>query len=153
MSVQEDVASAIRPIIEAAGNYLEEVKIIAAGKRKLITVIVDSDSYLNLDQVTSVTRSISDVIEGVNSLGDTPFTLEVTSPGTDRPLTLPRHWKKNHGKLVKISLIDGAEVEGRIANSSEIAVELDTATVNFSDIKKALLQIERRCRFTHCSSG
>ncbi len=142
MSVQEDVASAIRPIIEAAGNYLEEVKIIAAGKRKLITVIVDSDSYLNLDQVTSVTRSISDVIEGVDSLGDTPFTLEVTSPGTDRPLTLPRHWKKNHGKLVKISLIDGAEVEGRIANSNESAVELDTATVNFSDIKKALLQIE-----------
>ena len=140
--MQNDVASAIRPIIEAAGNYLEEVKIVAAGKRKLITVIVDSDSYLNLDQVTAVTRSISDVIEGVPSLGDAAFTLEVTSPGTDRPLTLPRHWKKNQGKLVKISLNDGSEIEGRITESNESSVELDSSTVNFSDIKKALLQIE-----------
>lgn len=140
--MQNDVASAIRPIIEAAGNYLEEVKIVAAGKRKLITVIVDSDSYLNLDQVTAVTRSISDVIEGVPSLGDAAFTLEVTSPGTDRPLTLPRHWKKNQGKLVKISLNDGSEIEARITESNESSVELDSSTVNFSDIKKALLQIE-----------
>jgi ribosome maturation factor RimP len=142
MSVQDDVASAIRPIIEAGGNYLEEIKIIAAGKRKLITVIVDSDSYLNLDQVTAVSRDISEVIENVKSLGDTPFTLEVTSPGTDRPLTLPRHWKKNQGKLVKISLLDGGNKEGRITNSDDLAVELDSGSVKFVDIKKALLQIE-----------
>jgi ribosome maturation factor RimP len=142
MSVQDDVASAIRPIIEAGGNYLEEIKIVAAGKRKLITVIVDSDSYLNLDQVTAVSRDISEVIESVKSLGDTPFTLEVTSPGTDRPLTLPRHWKKNEGKLVKISLVDGGNTEGRITSSNDSSVELDSGTVNYSDIKKALLQIE-----------
>jgi ribosome maturation factor RimP len=142
MSVQDDVASAIRPIIEAGGNYLEEIKIVAAGKRKLITVIVDSDSYLNLDQVTAVSRDISEVIENVKSLGDTPFTLEVTSPGTDRPLTLPRHWKKNEGKLVKISLVDGGNTEGRITSSNDSSVELDSGTVNYSDIKKALLQIE-----------
>lgn len=140
--IENDVASAIRPIIEAAGNYLEEVKIIAAGKRKLITVIVDSDSYLNLDQVTEVTKSISEIIESVSSLGDTPFTLEVTSPGTDRPLTLPRHWKKNQGKLVKVSLSDGSNIEGRISSSDEKSVELDSGIIKFSDIKKALLQIE-----------
>jgi ribosome maturation factor RimP len=142
MSVQDDVASAIRPIIEAGGNYLEEIKIVAAGKRKLITVIVDSDTYLNLDQVTAVSRDISEVIENIKSLGDTPFTLEVTSPGTDRPLTLPRHWKKNTGKLVKISLLDGGNKEGRITSANDSNVELDSGTVNYSDIKKALLQIE-----------
>jgi ribosome maturation factor RimP len=78
----------------------------------------------------------------VKSLGDTPFTLEVTSPGTDRPLTLPRHWKKNEGKLVKISLVDGGNTEGRITSSNDSSVELDSGTVNYSDIKKALLQIE-----------
>lgn len=142
MSVQDDVASAIRPIIEAGGNYLEEIKIVAAGKRKLITIIIDSDSYLNLDQVTAVSRDISEVIENVSSLGDTPFTLEVTSPGTDRPLTLPRHWKKNQGKLVKISLLEGGSAEGRINNSDDLAVELDSGSIKFADIKKALLQIE-----------
>lgn len=142
MSTQEDIASAIRPIIEAAGNYLEDIKIVAAGKRKLITVIVDSDTYLNLDQVTEVTKSISEVIEGVQSLGDSAFTLEVTSPGVDRPLTLPRHWKKNVGKKVKVTLADGSEVEGRITSSNSTEVELDSGSVKYSDIKKALLQIE-----------
>lgn len=142
MSVQDDVASAIRPIIEANGNYLEEVKIVAAGKRKLITIIIDSDSYLNLDQVTAVSRAISEEIENVKSLGDMPFTLEVTSPGTDRPLTLLRHWKKNIGKLVKINLNDGGATEGRISSVEDSSVILDTGTVDFSDIKKANLQIE-----------
>ena len=142
MSVQDDVASAIRPIIEASGNYLEEVKIIAAGKRKLITVIIDSDSHLNLDQVTAVSRAVSEGIENVKSLGDFPFTLEVTSPGTDRPLTLLRHWKKNIGKLVKINLNDGGTKEGRISSVNDSSVILDTGTVEFSEIKKAILQIE-----------
>ena len=142
MSVQDDVASAIRPIIEASGNYLEEVKIIAAGKRKLITVIIDSDSHINLDQVTAVSRAVSDGIENVKSLGDFPFTLEVTSPGTDRPLTLLRHWKKNIGKLVKINLNDGGTKEGRISSVNDSSVTFDTGTVEFSEIKKAILQIE-----------
>ena len=142
MSVQDDVASAIRPIIEASGNYLEEVKIISAGKRKLITVIIDSDSHLNLDQVTAVSRAVSEGIENVKSLGDFPFTLEVTSPGTDRPLTLLRHWKKNIGKLVKINLNDGGTKEGRISSVNDSSVILDTGTVEFSEIKKAILQIE-----------
>jgi ribosome maturation factor RimP len=142
MSVQDDVASAVRPIIEAAGNYLEEIKIVNAGKRKLITVIVDSDDYLNLDQVTAVTKSISEVIEKVASLGDSAFTLEVTSPGIDRPLTLVRHWKKNVGKLVKIYLLDGKEKEGRITSVSDSSVELDSGSIKYAEIKKALLQIE-----------
>ena len=78
MSVNEDISNAIRPIIEAGGNYLEEIKVVAAGKRKSITVIVDSDSYLNLDQVTVITKSITEVIEGVKSLGDSPFTRAVS---------------------------------------------------------------------------
>jgi ribosome maturation factor RimP len=142
MSVQEDIVSAIRPVVEAGGNYLEEVKVVAAGKRRLITIIVDSDTYLNLDQITLVTKSISEIIEGVESLGDSAFTLEVTSPGVDRPLTLPRHWKKNLGKKVKIHLTDGSESEGRIMDSNENSAELESGIFKFSDIKKALLQIE-----------
>ena len=140
--MQDDVSSAIRPIIEASGNYLEEVKVVAAGKRKLITIIVDGDTYLNLDQVTQITKSISEEIDNLKALGDSAFTLEVTSPGTDRPLTLPRHWKKNIGKLVKIIQMDGSQVAGRIIGSNDSEVELDSATIKFGDIKKAQLEIE-----------
>jgi ribosome maturation factor RimP len=142
MSVNEDISNAIRPIIEAGGNYLEEIKVVSAGKRKSITVIVDSDSYLNLDQVTLITKSISEVIEGIKSLGDSPFTLEVTSPGIDRPLTLPRHWKKNVGKLVEITLNSGDALSGRIESADDVGAVLDTGSTKFSDVKKAQLKIE-----------
>ena len=114
MSLNEDISAAIRPIIEASGNYLEELTITSAGKVKILTVIVDSDSHLNLDQITAVTKEISEVIETLEELGDSAFTLEVTSPGIDRPLTKPRHWRKNFDRLVKITMTSGKDIQGRI---------------------------------------
>jgi ribosome maturation factor RimP len=108
----------------------------------MITVIVDSDTHLNLDQVTVVTKEISEVIENLTALGEIPFTLEVTSPGVDRPLTLPRHWAKNLGRLVKASLNDGGEVKGRIGQSTQVSVVIDEATISYADIKKAVLEVE-----------
>ena len=110
MPLNEDISAAIRPIIEASGNYLEELTITSAGKVKILTVIVDSDSHLNLDQITAVTKEISEVIEALEELGDSAFTLEVTSPGIDRPLTKPRHWRKNFDRLVKITMISGQDI-------------------------------------------
>ena len=142
MSAQADIASVITPIIESNGKYLEEVKVANLGKKKLITVIVDSDSHLNLDQVTEVTRLISEAIENIPSLGSAPFTLEVTSPGIDRPLTLNRHWKKNIGKLVNVVLQDGNSIESRILSVTSDSIILESGEIKLSDIKKANLVIE-----------
>ena len=142
MPMNEEISAAIRPIIEATGNYLEELTITLAGKVKILTVIVDSDAHLNLDQVTAVTKEISLVIEELPVLGDTAFTLEVTSPGLDRPLTKPRHWRKNLDRLVKITMTSGQVIEGRIGAATETSVLVDENTVSFEDIKRAVLEIE-----------
>ena len=142
MPLNEEISAAIRPIIEATGNYLEELTITTAGKVKILTVIVDSDTHLNLDQVTAVTKERSQVIEELPVLGDSAFTLEVTSPGLDRPLTKPRHWRKNLGRLVKVTMQTGLVVEGRIGQASETTVLVDENTVSFEDIKRAALEIE-----------
>jgi ribosome maturation factor RimP len=142
MPLNEDISAAIRPIIEATGNYLEELTITSAGKVKILTVIVDSDSHLNLDQITSVTKEISEVIENLEELGDTAFTLEVTSPGIDRPLTKPRHWRKNLDRLVKITMISGQDIQGRIGEATETVVLVGDQKVSFEDIKRAVLEIE-----------
>jgi ribosome maturation factor RimP len=142
MPLNEEISAAIRPIIEATGNYLEELTITTAGKVKILTVIVDSDIHLNLDQVTAVTKEISLVIEELPVLGDTAFTLEVTSPGLDRPLTKPRHWRKNFDRLVKINMASGQVIEGRIGAATETSVLVDENTVSFEDIKRAVLEIE-----------
>lgn len=142
MSLNNEISSAISPIIESTGNYLEEVKVLNAGKNKLITIIVDSDSHLNLDQVTQITKSISTTLDELSALGNSPFTLEVTSPGIDRPLTLERHWRKNIGKLVKVVKNNDEIVEGRILSLTSNSAILDSAEINFTDVKKATLVIE-----------
>jgi ribosome maturation factor RimP len=141
MSVIESITSEITPIIEGSGNYLEEVT-ISSDLPKILTVVVDSDSHLTLDQVTVITKEISNLLETLSELGETPFTLEVTTPGIDRPLTRARHWRKNLGRLVTITLNDGTATKGRIGVSTDSQVEIEGTHIQFSDIKLALVEIE-----------
>ena len=142
MGKKEDISAAITPALEALGFYLEDVTIISAGRRSMLTVIVDGDTHLSLDQVTSATKAIGEIVESIQSLGETPFTLEVTSPGLDRPLTKVRHWQKNINRLVKVVLLDGSEIKGRIKDVNEVSARVDEKNINYSDIKRATLEVE-----------
>lgn len=137
----------IAPIVEGAGFVLEEITITPAGKRRLLTVFVDGeDRNLSLDEVTSVSKQISEVVDVLPELGDKPFTLEVTSPGVDRPLTLDRHWRKNVGRLVKIVTKDGQSINGRIksfnGNQVEISLPKSEVILQRETIKRAIIEIE-----------
>ena len=142
MSNKEQVLAVITPAIESLGFYIEDITITSAGKRSMLTVIVDGDTHLSLDQVTVATKAISEIVENLPTLGNNPFTLEVTSPGLDRPLTKPRHWRKNKDRLIKIVLTDGKEVSGRIKDSNEASATVDEQVINFADIKRATLEVE-----------
>jgi ribosome maturation factor RimP len=142
MGKKEEISAAITPALSDLGFYLEDMTITSAGRRSMLTVIVDGDTHLSLDQVTVATKAISEIVENIQSLGQAPFTLEVTSPGLDRPLTKPRHWRKNIDRLVKIVLSDGKEIKGRVKDATEISATVDEQAVNFSDIKRATLEIE-----------
>ena len=142
MSNKEQVLAVITPAIESLGFYIEDINITSAGKRSMLTVIVDGDTHLSLDQVTVATKAISEIVENLPTLGNNPFTLEVTSPGLDRPLTKPRHWQKNLDRLIKIVLTDGKEIKGRIKESTETSVTVNEQVINFADIKRATLEVE-----------
>ena len=85
------LAGLIEPVVAAAGMDLESVRVSVAGKRRLLRVIVDSDHGVSLDDAADVSRDISVLLDANNAFGDVPYTLEVSSPGVDRPLTEPRH--------------------------------------------------------------
>ena len=138
----ELISAAIRPAIEGEGAYLEELTITPAGRRSLVTVLVDSDKHLSLDEVTGISRAISEIVENLTELGETPFTLEVSSPGIDRPLILPRHFRKNVGRLVQITKTGGETIKGRITAADDASVTVDESPVALSDIAKAVLEIE-----------
>ncbi|CAN2205631.1 ribosome maturation protein RimP [Candidatus Nanopelagicaceae bacterium] len=150
MAITDQIAALVTPAVQAQGFFLEDVHLVSPGKHRIVTCIVDGESALNLDQVTSVSRVISELLDEAPFMGETPFTLEVTSPGVDRPLTKPRHFVKNHDRLLKVVKNDGDVITGRITTSSELDVTLLVETkkesseivVAYADIKRATVEIE-----------
>lgn len=142
MGKKEEISAVITPALASIGFYLEDLTITSAGRRSIITVIIDGDSHLSLDQVTVATKTISELIENISNLGDSSFTLEVTSPGLDRPLTKPRHWQKNIDRLVKVIMLDTKEIKGRIKSANNDSVLIDENNIFFVDMKRATLEVE-----------
>ena len=150
MALRDQISELVTPAVSDQGFYLEDVHVATPGNHRIVTCIVDGDASLNLDQVTSVSRVISELLDEAAFMGETPFTLEVTSPGVDRPLTQPRHFSKNIDRLLKIIKIDGSEVTGRILSNTDLDVTLTVLikkesteqTVLLSDIKRAVVEIE-----------
>jgi ribosome maturation factor RimP len=140
------VSTAVTGRLEELGLDLEAVELTPAGKRRVLRIAVDKDGGVSLDDVAAATRAINDVIDSSAALGEQPFTLEVTSRGVDRPLTEPRHWRRNRDRLVKVTLVDGSVVTGRIGESDDERVSLDvdgdSQAVPYVEVEKALVQIE-----------
>lgn len=119
------VRGVIEPVIASLGLDLEDLDVQAAGRRRRVCVVVDRDGGIDLDGIASTSRAVSDALDACDAMGDDAYVLEVTSPGTDRPLTLPRHWRRNIGRLVKAHLAGEAIVEGRIRSVDDAGVILD----------------------------
>jgi ribosome maturation factor RimP len=99
-----------------------------------------------MDDIADATKEVSRILDESDVMGEHPYTLEVTSPGIDRPLTLPRHWRRNQGRLVKATTADGSHVTGRVLASDEQSVTLDVdgseRVLALDDVAKARIQIE-----------
>jgi ribosome maturation factor RimP len=150
MAIKDQIAELVTPALARSQYFLEDVNLVSPGNHRIVTCIVDGESALNLDQVTDASKIISALLDEAAFMGETPFTLEVTSPGTDRPLTLPRHFAKNRTRLLKATLNDGSVVTGRITENSETSVTLEvtekkitkSVEVALADIKRAVVEIE-----------
>jgi len=150
MAITDQIAQLVTPAVEAQGFFLEEVLLVSPGKHRIITCIVDGDTSLNMDQVTAVSRAISELLDEAPFMGEAAFTLEVTSPGVDRPLTKPRHFAKNVDRLLKVTRTDGEVITGRITANTDAAVTLSVTekkesketVIAFADIKRATVEIE-----------
>jgi ribosome maturation factor RimP len=131
------------------GVDLEDVQIQAAGRREIVRVVVDKDGGVDLDLVASVSRLIAEQLD-VPPLADQfvgNFVLEVTSPGTDRPLTVAKHWRRAVNRLVEVTLRDGSTVAGRITEADEDSVTLMPASgtplvMAMGDIVRGMVQVE-----------
>ncbi|WP_183095976.1 ribosome maturation factor RimP [Nocardioides stalactiti] len=140
------VSDAVTGRLGELGLDLEAVELTPAGKRRVLRIAVDKDGGVDLDDVAAATRAINEILDGSEVMGEQPYTLEVTSRGVDRPLTLPRHWRRNRSRLAKVTLTDGTVLTGRIGDSDDDQVTLDVdgsdRALPYAEVDKALVQIE-----------
>ncbi len=147
MSLANNLTELLSPVITRAGFVLEEVTVTPVGKRRLVAVVIDrEDANPSLDEVTVVSKEVSAILDNYSQMGEMPFTLEVTTPGIDKPLALPRHWKKNIGRLVKITPKQGekyvARIQGFADNQITLELKNESLIVSLSDIAKAQIEVE-----------
>ena len=133
----ERLAGLLEPVVSAAGLELESVRVGRAGRRSLLRVVVDAEQGVSLDDIALVSRAVAAKVDAGDLMGPGPYTLEVSSPGAERPLTEPRHWRRAAGRRVRVPLAGRARagdtpkgpaaVEGRVLTASETGVVLDVA--------------------------
>jgi ribosome maturation factor RimP len=121
------VAAVATPVMHALGMDLESVKVTSAGRRRLLRIVVDSDHGVSLDDAALASRELSAKLDASDVMGDMPYTLEISSPGVDRPLTQPRHWQRALGRLVRVPLTGtpSGPVQGRVVAADADNVVLD----------------------------
>ena len=156
----DDLARLLEPVVSAAGLDLEVVRVSQAGRRRLLRIVVDADGGVGLDQIAEISREVSARLDSSNIMGDVPYTLEVSSPGIDRPLTEPRHWRRALGRLVSVSLTatdDNAPraaaaarpapiLQGRVLVADDTGVTLDVdgdrAEFDYDELGPGRVQVE-----------
>jgi ribosome maturation factor RimP len=143
---REPLELVVTPIVESLGLDLESLKTSPAGRRHLVKVVVDSDDGVDLDRCADASRLISRALDETNAMGEQPYTLEVTSPGVSRPLTLSRHWRRAIGRLARVTFTSGDTVTGRVTDTDEAGATLDidggSRRIEFDAVRKAKVQVE-----------
>lgn len=132
----------LEPLAAEAGLDLEEVRVTQAGSRRQVQIDVDADGGVDLDAIAEFSRLVSQSLDESDLMGDAPYLLEVGSPGAERPLSEPRHWRRATGRLAAVKLVDGAELTARVLESDE-----DGALVEVQPVKGRGRPKERRLEF------
>jgi len=139
------VRAVIEPVVTAAGYDLEDVNLSRAGRRHVVRVLVDADGGIKLDDVAVVSREISAALDAADEAGGEvlagEYQLEVGSPGVDRALTAPRHWRRNVGRLVTVNGLTGRVIA---ADDEGIVLDIDGGQreIAHGDLGPGRVQIE-----------
>ena len=140
------LAGLFQPVVAAAGMDLESVRTTFAGRRRLLRVVVDSDHGVSLDDAAFISRELSTTLDATDVMGDVPYTLEVSSPGVDRPLIEPRHWRRAAGRLVRVKAAAEGTVQGRVLATDDDGVTIDVDGANrrfaYCDLSAGAVQVE-----------
>jgi len=148
----ERLRELLEPLVASQGLDLEEIAVDSVGRKRVLRVVVDSDTGADLDQIADVSRALSAKLDDTDAMGEGEYTLEVGTPGAERALTEHRHYVRATGRLVRFQLAEGGELVARILKADDDGLDLEvpgvkgrkatTRRVGFPDIEKARVQVE-----------
>lgn len=142
----------LEPLASARGLDLDDVTVTPAGRRRVLRVVVDADGGVGLETCAELSREVSETLDASDAMGGTPYTLEVSSPGADRPLTEERHYRRAVGRLVGLRLRDGGALTARVVGADEEGVDVEVPGAKgrpptarrlaYDEIAKARVEVE-----------
>jgi ribosome maturation factor RimP len=148
---QKEVVELLDGEFARAGYEIDSVDIDVAARPPRITVVADGEQGLDLEAAAALSRSASELLDRVDN-GATPYVLEVSSPGVDRPLTTAKHFRRARGRKVELTMSDGAQLTGRLGETGGGAVRLvvregrgaglSVREIPINSIAKAVVQVE-----------
>jgi ribosome maturation factor RimP len=145
---QQPLLGVLEPLVHAAGFELDELDVRVAGRRHTVKLVVDADTGVDLDDIARLSRAAAAELDQHEHLIGGSYTLEVTSPGVERPLTQPRHWRRAHLRSVAVRLREGTTLTARVGVAGEDAVTVLVDGVlrelRYADIAHAAVQVEFR---------
>jgi ribosome maturation factor RimP len=156
--VTQRVSDAVQPVVAAAGLALEGVEVGRAGKRSVVRLVLDlhedAVGSLDLDTLADVSRDIGTALDDTDAVPG-EYTLEVSTPGTSRPLTELRHFKRARTRLVRLVLRDGGSAFGRLLAVEDRTLVLgpvdaatgrdtagDPARLPLADVARGAVEVE-----------
>jgi ribosome maturation factor RimP len=148
----ERLRELLEPLVSSQGLDLEEIEVDSVGRKRVLRVVVDSDTGADLDRIADVSRALSAKLDETDAMGEGEYTLEVGTPGAERLLTEHRHYVRATDRLVKFQLAEGGELVARILKVDDDGLDLEVPGVKgrkatsrrlgFPDIAKARVQVE-----------
>jgi ribosome maturation factor RimP len=148
----ERLRELLEPLVGSQGLDLEEVAVDSVGRKRVLRVVVDSDSGADLDQIADVSRALSAKLDETDAMGAGEYTLEVGTPGAERELTEHRHYVRATDRLVKFQLAESGELVARIIEVDDDGIDVEVPGVKgrkptarrlaFADVVKARVQVE-----------
>ncbi|MEU9287074.1 ribosome maturation factor RimP [Streptomyces sp. NPDC048275] len=148
----ERLRELLEPLVVTQGLDLEEIEVDSVGRKRVLRVVVDSDTGADLDQIADVSRALSAKLDETDAMGEGEYTLEVGTPGAERELKEHRHYVRAIDRLVKFQLGEGGELVARILDLDDAGIDVEVPGVKgrkptakrlaFEDIVKARVQVE-----------
>ncbi|WP_114747944.1 ribosome maturation factor RimP [Pleomorphovibrio marinus] len=154
MDLEQTVFEIVEKHLPDESHFIVEIKITQQGYKTLLSILIDADAGLHVDNCALVSRAVAEEIDA-KELIEEAYVIEVSSPGVDFPLSSRRQYTKNIGRNIRAQLTSGMDVEGELLEVGQMGIKIkvkkkpkkgkkaieETTELAFDQIKKSIVLV------------